>query len=209
MSRGSLSGGQLRVSTSGAGAESSGAKIDVSITFYRWDVLSKAQLCKIHRKGEEVGLAILTPKWVPDWGHESRLHFDINLSFPGSPNSARALTVKKLETDLPNFSQDIDNTLKNNVYFQDLVLKGSNGYILAESIGAQNARIKNANAPVTLMTIAADNIDVRTSNGVINGHYVANGTLKLETDNSPIKVDVDLTAPEQKAGELYLKTSNR
>lgn len=209
MARGSLSKGQLRVSTGGAGPKASHAKLEITVTFYRMDVLGKAQICKIHRRSGEVGVAILTPRWSHDWGYESRLHFDVNLSFHGSSsNSPQELTIKKLETDLPNFSHNIDNSIQNDVYFQDLVLRGSNGYILAESIDAQNVDIKSSNAAVTLMTVAADTVAVKTSNGIINGHYVANGTLKLETSNAPIKVDVDLTASKRKAGNLFLKTSN-
>ncbi|KAG7091216.1 hypothetical protein E1B28_010267 [Marasmius oreades] len=207
VARGSLSNGRFRV-TGGAGSRSSTlAKLEVSVRFYRMDVLSKAKICTIQRKDGEVGVAILTPRWSPDWGHESKLYFDIKLSFPGSSGSARGLNVKRLETDLPNFSHDIDHSLEN-VYFEDIVLKGNNGYILAESLAARNAKIITGNAPITLMTIAAENIDVETSNGAINGHYIANGSLKLETSNSPIKVDVDLSAPIRKIGELYLRTSN-
>ncbi|KAL0072508.1 hypothetical protein AAF712_000271 [Marasmius tenuissimus] len=201
VARGSISEGQIRINSDTSGSDSSDVKLEVSIRYYHEDTLNNAKLCRIRRRNGEVGLAILTPKWWPHRRQEDSIYVDLHLSLPAS--STKALTIKRLETDLPNYSHHIGD-LQDKVNFQNLILKSSNQPIAGQSLAAQDAQITTTNSG----TVTAPVLQIQTTNGVITGHYSSSGSLSLVTDNSPIKVEVDMNATKSDAGNLYAKTSN-
>ncbi|KAK1235814.1 hypothetical protein PQX77_000948 [Marasmius sp. AFHP31] len=201
VARGSISEGQIRINPDTSRSDSSDIKLEVSIRYYHEDTLNNAKLCRIRRQNGEVGLAVLTPKWWPHRRQEDSIYVDLHLSLPAS--STKALTIKRLETDLPNYSHHIGD-LKDKVNFQKIILKSSNQPIAAQSFAAQDALITTTNSG----SVMAPVLQVQTTNGAITGHYSSSGSLSLVTDNSPIKVEVDMNATKSDASNLYAKTSN-
>ncbi|KAL0577701.1 hypothetical protein V5O48_004305 [Marasmius crinis-equi] len=204
--RGGLSNGQVRITSGDGDADNDNAKVDVTIRYFHDEVLSNVKLCTIKRERGEVGLAILTPRWWPIRRREDNIYVDLHLSLPKSRNSG-GLTIKRLETDLPNYSHHFSDLLQR-VHFKNLILRSSNQVVLAKSLGVENAKITASNGGIDLENVQAQHLEAHTSNGPITGHYSSTGSLRLKTDNSVIRVNVDMTATGSSDGKVYLETSN-
>ncbi|KAJ7750100.1 hypothetical protein DFH07DRAFT_550660 [Mycena maculata] len=201
LSQGSLSAGNLRITTS---SEISGiARVHITVHYYRENVRDSAKICSIDRKSGERGVGIFTPMWSSPSATD-RLYFDVVLTLPrGNP-----LYINRLATDVNNFSHDLD-ALKDIVNFGEISLKGTNGQIFTGSLGAAVATLTTTNAPVKADYLATQSTTVRTSNDAISGNYYAVDLVDLRTSNGPVNVFVDLDSSDSKATKkVTMRTSN-
>ncbi|EEB93157.1 hypothetical protein MPER_08231, partial [Moniliophthora perniciosa FA553] len=178
---------------------------DITIRYHREDVLGQAKTCKLTRNKGEVGVGIMTPRWWPGRGYDENLYFDMDVSLPAK--AARRLGINNFETDLPMFSQLVED-LSRTVYFRNIDLKSSNSHIFIEALTAENATVRTTNGVLDLKHISAENVKAESSNGPIMGKYNAINSITLKTSNAPIEVEVDLTATKSEA-ELFMETSNK
>ncbi|KAK0196019.1 hypothetical protein F5146DRAFT_924767 [Armillaria mellea] len=185
LSQGSLSSGAVNVVTSPTLKDV--VRVDVAIQYYRQRVLDYARVCLLQRREGENGVGVFTPRWFNNPSYQDRPHFDITITIP-EPSSTSASNIKNFETDVPNFSQSLQD-LESRVHFGKISLKGSNMPIQAEASATSCA-------------------DVHTTNAPIQGCFAASGSLVLKTSNGPIRVDVDLGDMDATKSTLELTTSN-
>ncbi|KAF9229869.1 hypothetical protein BU15DRAFT_57784, partial [Melanogaster broomeanus] len=77
-----------------------------------------------------------------------------------------ALLVKNLETELPNYSQNIGD-LWESVLFENIHLSSSNGRLHAESVTAESAQFSSSNGGITGHINSGSSLELKTSNGDI------------------------------------------
>ncbi|PBK58817.1 hypothetical protein ARMSODRAFT_967407 [Armillaria solidipes] len=204
LSQGSLSSGAINVVTSPTLKDV--VRVDVAIQYYRQKVLDYARICLLQRQEGENGVGVFTPRWFNNPTYQDRPHFDITITIP-EPSSTSASNIKNFETDVPNFSQSLQD-LESRVHFGKISLKGSNMPIQAESLEFDYGKIVTSNAPIQINSLDAVGADVHTSNAPIQGSFAASGSLVLKTSNAPIRVDVDLGDMDATKSTLELTTSN-
>ncbi|KAK0495084.1 hypothetical protein EDD18DRAFT_1173857 [Armillaria luteobubalina] len=204
LSQGSLSSGAVNVVTSPTLKDV--VRVDVAIQYYRQRVLDYARVCLLQRQEGENGVGVFTPRWFNNPSYQDRPHFDITVTIP-EPSSTSASNIKNFETDVPNFSQSLQD-LEGRVHFGKISLKGSNMQIQAESLEFDYGKIVTSNAPIQINSLDAVGADVHTTNAPIQGRFVASGSLVLKTSNAPIRVDVDLGDMDTTKSTLELTTSN-
>ncbi|KAJ7478593.1 hypothetical protein B0H11DRAFT_2027937 [Mycena galericulata] len=203
LSEGSLSAGNLKITTSQA--VTGIARVHITVHYYQQDVRDKARICLIDRKDGERGVGIFTPKYWRNPSRTDRLYFEVVLTLPqGFPT----LYLNRLATDVNNFSHDLDS-LKDIIHFGEISLKGSNGKISAQTLGAENATLTTSNAVVSADYLVAPSIAVRTSNGGISGSFNAVDSIVLRTSNGPINVQVALDVGDSKETKsITMSTTN-
>ncbi|KAF7289248.1 hypothetical protein MIND_01386300 [Mycena indigotica] len=200
LSKGSLSGGRLKVVTSA----SDDVKITVAIHYADTLARELAKVCLINRDEGEQGVGLFTPT---EWrGRPYSVSFDVELSIPRS-QSNNPQFINALLTDVNNFSQEIDS-LQDVVVFDTLTLQGSNGGIRSPSLVATNTIIKTSNARVAIGHLMSSTASVRSSGGGITGTYVTKGPLNLITSNGAIDVSISVTSDTDRQVPVLMTTSN-
>ncbi|KAJ7198498.1 hypothetical protein GGX14DRAFT_469498 [Mycena pura] len=220
MSKGSLSSGQLKVTT----ADTTDVKVKVTVYYHNQRARDTAKICMVSRKDGEQGVGIFTPKWwqLPR-DRNLRLSFDVELILPRGSALSSPQSVNALSTDVDNFSHEVDS-LEDIFNFRHLSLTGSNGKISARSLRARDATLKTSNGAIIIDSLSAStaklttsdglslvalNAAVRSSNGGISGSFNVCESLDLTTSNGPIVVTVGINSSDSsKASTLTMRTSN-
>ncbi|KAJ7883648.1 hypothetical protein B0H14DRAFT_3432770 [Mycena olivaceomarginata] len=127
-----------------------------------------------------------------------RLCFEIVVTLPGS---------LYIETNLPNFSHDLDNL--EDLSFGEISLNGSNGKIQTKTLAAERLKLSTSNAAVSAEYWVGRAAEVHTTNAPISGTYHATDSVNLETNNGNICVHASLDAGNStETKELIMRTSN-
>ncbi|KAJ7898846.1 hypothetical protein B0H14DRAFT_3124272, partial [Mycena olivaceomarginata] len=142
-----------------------------------------------------------------------RLCFEIVVTLPGS------LYIDRLETNLPNFSHDLDNL--EDLSFGEISLNGSNGKFKQRliiicslcpaltTLAAERLKLSTSNAAVSAEYWVGRAAEVHTTNAPISGTYHATDSVNLETNNGNICVHASLDAGNStETKELIMRTSN-
>ncbi|KAJ3725245.1 hypothetical protein C8R42DRAFT_440069 [Lentinula raphanica] len=148
------------------------------------------RVCELTRRENQHGVGILTRPLL-GLGMNSQFHASIKVvvTLPIGPQSAGVLKLKNFETDMPLFSHLVDN-LSSTVYFRTVSFRTTNAPILVESINVGKANIS-------------------TDNGPIEGSFTSKASLRMATNNSPIRVSVCLQNTDATSfSELNMRTSN-
>ncbi|KAM5544943.1 hypothetical protein V8D89_001054 [Ganoderma adspersum] len=185
IAEGARAHGTLEVSqTADAGSD---AVVEVDVFYRIQEDFDQATVCRLHPANNEWGLGIFTPTstWPP-W-HSDQLRFDVRLRLPAA-TSTSPLTVVELKTDLHNFSQQLRG-LTDSVHIDKLLLKSTNGGIVAESV-------------------AGDDLELHTTNGAITGQFNTTSDLGLHATNGHIDARVSLLPSSHGGlvGPYFIKT---
>ncbi|KAJ7843905.1 hypothetical protein B0H14DRAFT_2585489 [Mycena olivaceomarginata] len=131
-----------------------------------------------------------------------RLCFEMVVTLP------RSLYIGRLETDLPNFSHDLDNL--EGLSFGEISLSGTNGKIQTKTLAAERLKLSTSNAAVSAEVVLVGRAaEVHTTNAPISGTYHATDSVNLETINGNICVHASLDAGNStETKELIMRTSN-
>ncbi|KAJ7861099.1 hypothetical protein B0H14DRAFT_3863573, partial [Mycena olivaceomarginata] len=130
-----------------------------------------------------------------------RLCFEMVVTLP------RSLYIDRLETDLPNFSHDLENL--EGLSFGEISLSGSNGKIQTKTFAAERLKLSTSNAAVSAEYWVGCAAEVHTTNAPISGTYHATDSVNLETLNGNICVHASLDAGNStETKELIMRTRN-
>jgi len=176
------------------------ARVNIAVHYHNTAVRDTAKVCLVTRKKGETGVGIFTPQQWWDRQRTDRLYFEVELSLP------RGSSINGLNTDVNNFSQDLDN-LKDIIDFKNIFLQGSNGRIHGKTLGATNATLQTTNGEVSVDYLVAVTAAVRSSNNGISGTYHVRKSLDLTTTNGVIKATVGINGSDS-SNSLIMRTSN-
>lgn len=205
ISSGALQSGSLQISTSSAVSDV--AQVNITVHYFKEDILARAKVCEAERKSGEHGVGIFTPRqWWGDHSAQDQLYIEINLTFPNN-KTRHPLYINNFETDLHNYLHRVVYN-ENLVQFGSLSLMTSNQAVIAKDLNILHAgSVRSSNGLISIESFTATNSNIRTSNGPILGTYNATSSLTLRTSNAPIQVTVNLENSNGSA-DLELKTSN-
>ncbi|KAF9243215.1 hypothetical protein BU15DRAFT_72404 [Melanogaster broomeanus] len=120
--------------------------VRVRVAYHHDEALDRATICHVERAENEQGVGIFTPPDEPPYDYRDQLKFDVTLTLPAGSDGA--LLVKNLETELPDYSQNIGD-LWESVLFENIHLSSSNGRLHAESVTAESAQFSSSNGGIT------------------------------------------------------------
>ncbi|PFH47474.1 hypothetical protein AMATHDRAFT_67678 [Amanita thiersii Skay4041] len=204
LSRGAMSGGALKITTSDEQRDT--ARVDVRVEYTSESVLDYVKVCQLQRGENGAGVGIFTPtrRYYPI--PKRQLRFFVNVDLPAS-SSPNGLHIKKLQTDMPNFLQRLGD-LAQGVFFDTISLRSSNGLITVQSLIAGTAQIETSNGGIDGNVATTGAMVVETRNGEIKGAYNATGSLNLVSTNGIIKSRVYINTGDDESATLDLRTSN-
>ncbi|KAJ7072855.1 hypothetical protein C8F01DRAFT_262988 [Mycena amicta] len=202
LSKGSLSGGRLKIITS----DSKDVQVRVTVHYSDARIRDLAKVCLITREDDEAGVGIFTPNSHGWRSPNHQLSFDVEIALPRS-KARDPRFINALFTDVSNFSQEIES-LQDVVTFGTLTLTGSNGGINSPSLVAGNTTLRTSNGGIKIGHLMSSSAALRSSNAAIGGTYVTKGPLDLTTSNGNIDVVVSVTSDTSKAIPLTIVTSN-
>ncbi|KAF8625369.1 hypothetical protein AX15_005420 [Amanita polypyramis BW_CC] len=203
LSRGIYSGGKVTIEQSHE--EGDVAKVEVRLEYLRPGGPRIAKVCQFKRGDGEDGIGVFTPK-LARYPRHHNLRFFVTIKFPKS-NTSDYLYIKKLETDMPDFTQHLVE-LGKGIFFDDLSLKSSNGAIISGPLVAQQGTIETSNSPVLVDLTSFGPFDITSRNGAIHGTFHATGSLTLKTSNERIKGRVFINTNDNEEARLEMITSN-
>jgi len=214
LSRGPLASGSVQIlQTEQAGDV---ARVNVTMGHYRVDAADSARVCVLTRRAGENGVGIFTPPAGARRSLKENLYFHVTLQLPASSGSS-PLLIKKLSTDLPNFSHEV-GWLSETVEFEKIHLKGSNRFICVESLSAETAELETSKSPIEGSFNASASLSLITSNGHVNinvGLYNDNASrgtrLTVQTSNGWVRSAISLLSSNTVTNGQYdisTKTSN-
>ncbi|KAI9568835.1 hypothetical protein HD554DRAFT_2171971 [Boletus coccyginus] len=204
VSRGALQHGRVNIEQSPQAADT--VDVRVRVAYNDDEALRRATVCQMERAEREHGVGIFTPQIVPHprhHGHRDRLEFDVTVTLPAGHECP--LSVKKLETEMPNYSQNVADLEESVSLTSDV---GHFSSLNGEIDGHFNAR---------------SSLDLRTSNGRItptvnlsHRQWAGPSNLTIHTLNGQIDAEISLTSgaliggefgvdAESKHGEIGLK----
>ncbi|KAG6381994.1 hypothetical protein JVT61DRAFT_625 [Boletus reticuloceps] len=172
ISRGAYQRGLVNIKQSTQVADTVDVRVRVA---YFDDIGSRARICLSDRKGRR-----RTPPWPRSPRHmkKTELEFDVTLTLPAGSDGP--LSVKKLETNMPNYIQDVAD-LEESVVFDLISLMSANGRI---SVQARRLMFDSATFEVGQFS---------SLNGEIDGNFNARTFLDLHTANGRITPTVSLS----------------
>ncbi|KAJ7647891.1 hypothetical protein FB45DRAFT_894691 [Roridomyces roridus] len=205
LSQGSLSNGNLQVTTSPNIKDS--AHVQVVVNYHRKAIRDQAKICLVQREKGEEGVGIFTPRWQSDHADSrtERLLFDVVLTLP---RSSSGLYINRLHTDVNNFEQDLES-LKDIIKFGHLDLKGTNGRIHAKTLSAEQATLTTTNAVISADYLVSWTTTAHTTNALITGSFKSQESVNLKTTNGPIRAQVEIEAGSSTGTKkVSLQTTN-
>ncbi|KAH7090931.1 hypothetical protein BKA62DRAFT_776426 [Auriculariales sp. MPI-PUGE-AT-0066] len=189
--------------------ETAGATVDVEWDPHTYSMASNPhlfQVCTLERHDrlqEATGLGVYMPDWARGGSHWSRFRVTLTITLPPGH-------LKNLKTETSNYAHDL--RLSDEVVFDTVDLKGSNGAIIAQNLTADTIAAATSNARIVGSYTASDRLSLTTSNGLIDASVNLDGpSLILRTSNAAIKGTARLTAPNGRSAhrrEVILKASN-
>jgi len=180
--------------TTSTSTEQKNIRIDITAYYYLQSTLDQARVCKLNGKGGGEGVGLYMPNHLGRWHTEDQINFKVTVTFPlaasHSSSGSVPLVINEFETYLSIFKHNLHD-LRDKVFFRSLILRSSNSRINADVVSSARA-------------------DIRTSNGGISGRYQVNDTLRLETSNGKVDVDLEVEDSGRRANgvDVVLKTSN-
>ncbi|KAF5341858.1 hypothetical protein D9611_001111 [Ephemerocybe angulata] len=200
LSEGSLSGGDLAITTS---ADQDENTVGVTVTVYCDEsLLNLFRVCTTSRRSGESGVGIFL---INDDARHPWIYAAARLGKRGSP-----LWIEKLETNMQNTSIAIDAD-RQYVSFGYLKLRTVNGAISSTSqLTMIEGSVDTTNGKVSGTWIATRSLTIETTNGSIEGQYRSSGILGIATTNRPIEQAAFILENKDasKKSVLNLETSN-
>ncbi|KAI0764412.1 hypothetical protein BD413DRAFT_482727 [Trametes elegans] len=199
LAHGSLAHGSFEISHDGGVSEH--ATVNIDVAYRQESALNDATVCRLRQTHNTHGLGIFTSHWRHDPDHERQLRFHLHLRLPAT-SSGDLLELKKLRTDLPNFSQHLGE-LGQTTHFKTVELHASNGNLRADYLYANAAKLHSTNGGVHGVFNVSDILDIHTANGPIDvqANLLNEGErdttkVSLETTNGAIHGNLGLFRPE-------------
>ncbi|KAK2467427.1 hypothetical protein APHAL10511_000662 [Amanita phalloides] len=204
LSRGVYSGGVVKIKTSDKHDDV--ARVKVRLEYLQPGGPKIAKVCQFKRDDGGNGIGVFTP-FHARYPRHHNLKFFITIKLPKS-NSSDLLHIKRLETDLPNFTHLLGDLGKAGIFLEDVSLRGANGGIIAGSLLAQKGLIETSNGPVVVHLTSLGPFEVTSRNGAIQGAFNATGSLILRTSHDRIKGPVFLNTDDSGSASLELTTKD-
>ncbi|KAF8627774.1 hypothetical protein AX17_006139 [Amanita inopinata Kibby_2008] len=201
-SHGLRTGGQLEIKNSNE--QRNTVKVNVQIKYWRPQSSRMTKVCQFKREKNEHGVGVFTPKHGRPLGYN--LTFFVTIELPAS-SSGDILHIKKLETDMPNFSHEVGE-LGETTFFKNISLQGQNGRIAIGSLFADRGQLKTTNGHITGHVTTLGPFSASSSNGAVGGVFTAKGSLSLKTSNSPIRAQVFINTGDEASANLEMITTN-
>ncbi|THU98898.1 hypothetical protein K435DRAFT_516958 [Dendrothele bispora CBS 962.96] len=225
LSRGPWSAGSVDINQS----DEPGDVVLVNVTTYYHHprLLEHAQVCKLNRKENEVGVGVFSttpPRRGPH--HHIPVRFGINVTLPkGTKDSP--LNITSLVTSMGIFPHTLGD-LATATRFGNLFLTSAVSGISAKRVVADNMFIKtsagpiqgifgagsslkllNANSPIDAHGVSGGDVIVKNANGAITGFFFSKTHLDLTTANALIDVNVTLlNEDDEKPTTVSMKTAH-
>ncbi|KIJ66012.1 hypothetical protein HYDPIDRAFT_110137 [Hydnomerulius pinastri MD-312] len=176
------------------------ALVEVKVGYHSTEALAAAKVCKLSRGVNESGVGVFTPEQAGLLEENEELNFDVKFIVPAS-STGSLVRVKKLESNLPNFSQEVGE-LGDLVHFEEISLESTNFPISAKSIATTVGSFVTTNAALAGSFQADRSLDLITTNACIQGSIrllslehsdrAQNTALNLSTINGAIETDIAL-----------------
>jgi len=178
ISRGASQQGLVNIEQSTQVADT--VDVRVRVAYHDDQVLEHATVCQMERADREYGVGIFTPWMAPR--RRNKLEFDVTLTLPAG--SEGPLSVKKLETKLPNYDQNVAD-LEESVIFESISLSSANGWLSVQSVTSEVGQFASLN-------------------GGIDGHFNGRTFLELHTTNGDITPTVNLLHREGADPSIFI-----
>ncbi|KAF8911655.1 hypothetical protein CPB84DRAFT_1762498 [Gymnopilus junonius] len=215
ISRGRLHSGSVRVATSSDQAEDT-ATVNIIVRYNHDYLLDSTKACLLSRHEGEKGVGLFTPEWrrgrrFP--GRDGQIRYELSVVLPELSVEALPLTIKNFETDIVNSAHFLED-LNGKVFFDSLLLKGSNGPVHAKSVNSTTVEVHASNAPIYGKFNTTSSLVLETSNGPIfvdvgleSDADGSSPTFKAHTSNGKIEAHTSLTSASGSGGSFEVTTS--
>ncbi|KAF8141155.1 hypothetical protein EV363DRAFT_1443160 [Boletus edulis] len=149
--------------------------------------LELASVCQIERADGEYGVGIFTPPWPRSPRHmeKTELEFDVTLTLPAGSDGP--LSVKKLETNMPNYIQDVAD-LEESVVFDLISLHVCQWQDKRPGADPSNLVIRSINGQINAEISLIS--DAPTGGEFAVNAQSSNGEIKLQFVDSPVGSDL-------------------
>ncbi|KAF8435076.1 hypothetical protein L210DRAFT_1053927 [Boletus edulis BED1] len=188
--------------------------VRVRVAYFNDIALELASVCQIERADGEYGVGIFTPPWPRSPRHmeKTELEFDVTLTLPAGSDGP--LSVKKLETNMPNYIQDVAD-LEESVVFDLISLTSANGRISVQSATFEVGQFSSLNGEIDGNFNAGTFLDLHTANGGITptvslSHYKGAdpSNLVIRSINGQINAEISLMSDAPTGGEFAVNAQS-
>ncbi|KAG6329403.1 hypothetical protein ID866_9687 [Astraeus odoratus] len=181
------------------------ADVNIRVAYRSEEALDLASVCLTKSPRNEYGIGIFTPE-RRRWSDKEYLSFTVELTLPAGKGGG-SLNIKKLQTELPNYSQVVAD-LSKTASFDLISLQSTSGHITVESVTSAAGSFKSTNGGITGSVSAEESLEVETTNGAIVGSF-SGALVVLETSNGAIQANVTLMNQlDNYTSKLVMHTSN-
>ncbi|KIM59348.1 hypothetical protein SCLCIDRAFT_1217913 [Scleroderma citrinum Foug A] len=191
--------------------ESDTVDVNVRVAYRFEEAIENAAVCLTGNGKNEYGIGIFTPKRKGRWSGKEGLRFDIQVTLPAG-KGGDGLNIKRLETELPNYSQNVADLWKT-VSFDHIALSSVNGHVSVDSVTADTGLFTTSNGGISghfnaeSLELVTLNGPIRASVALLNRKGAHPSTLLMHTANGPIDSEVTLTSDVATGGKFDVDAS--
>ncbi|KAH0829116.1 hypothetical protein J3R83DRAFT_2592 [Lanmaoa asiatica] len=178
ISRGAFQQGLVNIEQSTEVAHT--VDVRVRVAYYDDEVLERATVCQMERADREYGIGIFTPHRHHHHEPEDQLKFDVTLTLPAGNEGP--LEVKKLETKMQSYSQNVADLQKSVLFDSHL------SHLCQWQIECPGKEYDDRYLP----SVTSEVGQFSSLNGEIDGHFTARSSLDLHILNGRITPTVNL-----------------